>query len=284
MMTLRAAIIHMLLPRYAGGGLPAPFARWVRTGIAEDPALADLYTELRRLERAAAGGAPTSAGQHELLEAALFAELDLGAAPVKAASAAAGRLLPFAAAFASAALFVMAGSRDEGFGAGDLDARGGLLAADPLGVKVSCVRDDRVVDTATAGARRPSDSLACPAESLLAFALTNLSHDERYVFVVGVAGDGSMRWYAPFDRTASAFRVAPGKNNDVLPVLGDTRGMPADERVSLHVLLSDQPFSATDVDRQLAAAQRRGVPLGSIDRLPLPDIPLQARVDMVRRR
>lgn len=286
MMTLRAALAHALLPRYASGRLAEPWASWVKQGIAEDASLTEAYTALRRAEQVAAGRA-LSAGQRDLVEGALFAALASadGAQADRARavwSPPGRRALPLLAAVACIGAFFIVQPRDDAFGAGDLAARGAALARDPLGVKVSCVVDERVVDSATAGARRGSDALACPAGALLAFSLTNLSPEARHVFVIGVAPDGAPRFYAPFERDAQAVRVAAGTRDEVLPVLGDTRGMPADERVSLHVLLSDRPFSATDIERQLAGAQRRGAPLASLEKLPLPDVPLQARVDMVR--
>ena len=287
-MTLCSTLARMLLSRYAGGTLPRVMAQLVRDALAVDPALAEAYTALRRGERAAAGGAHTSASQRDLLEAALITSGARTNGP--------NRSILFAplAACASLAIFVIVsdtqtvgthavGPRSVGTHAvGTLAARSAALAQDPLGVKVSCVHEERVVDTATAGARRPSDALTCPADAMLAFSLTNLGQDERFVFVVGVAKDGGTRWYAPFDRTASSVRAAAGRDDEVLPVLGDMRGMPNDEHVTLHVLLSDAPFEARDVERQIVSAQRRGVPIGSVEKLPLPNIPLQARVDMVR--
>lgn len=283
-MSWRAAIAHLLLPRYSAGGLPPWLAGVVRQGLEESPDLAEAYTALRRAERGLAGATPrpaTSASQRELLEELLFAQLP---APTSEKAPAAGwaRALPVLAAAASVGLFVMvAADPEEGFSTADLAARGAALSAHPLGVRVSCVADERVVDDATAGARRASDRLECPRSGLLGFALTNLSTQARWVFVVGVAPDGAARWYAPFERSGAAFEAGAGADNQVLPALGALGGMPSDERVTLYVLLSDRPFSGADVERQLEAARGRGTPLGALDRLPLPDIPLQARIELL---
>lgn len=296
-MSPRSVLARLLLTRYAGGTLPHALAELVRRALDEDPVLAAAYTALRRGERAAAGGAHTSAAQRELLEATLFASTAVPSlAPVARDGMRRAPVAWFAplAACASLAIFVMvsdsadtAGTRADthavgSHAVGTLAARSAALSRDPLGVKVSCVHGKRVVDTATAGARRPSDALTCPADAMLAFSLTNLGSDERFVFVVGVAQDGGTRWYAPFDRAARAVRAQAGRDDEVLPVLGDMRGMPNDDHVTLHVLLSDRPFEARDLERQLAAARQRGVPIGSVEKLPLPDIPLQARVEMTR--
>lgn len=283
-MSLRSAFARLLLSRYAGGTLPRALAQLVRGALDEDPSLADAYTALRRAERAAAGGAHTSAGQRDVMEAALLGSLPSPVATVQPHPRASNAVFAPLAACASLAIFAMV-SDTQAVGShavGTLAARSAALAQDPLGVKVTCVHGDRVVDTATAGARRASDALTCPADAMLAFSLTNLGRDERFVFVVGVANDGGTRWYAPFDRAAKSVRAEAGRDDVVLPVLGDMRGMPDDDHVTLHVLLSDRPFAAPDIERQLDAAKRRGMPIGSVDKLPLPDIPLQARVDMVR--
>lgn len=287
-MSLRAAIAHLLLPRYAAGDLPPWLSRVVRDGLDESPDLAEAYTALRRAERAAPAATarrPTSAAQRELLEASLFAALPLPGAqtPARVTRRFAGAL-PVLAACASVGLFlVVANDRgeDDTFSAQDLSARGTELASHPLGVRVSCVADDRVFDDATAGARRPSDRLECPQDGLLGFAMTNLSERARWVFVVGVAPGGETRWYAPFERGGAAFEASAGADNQVLPALGALGSMPKDDHVTLYVLLSDRPFSGADVERQLEAARARGTPLGALDRLPLADIPLQARIELL---
>lgn len=312
MLSPRSLLARALLPVYANGRLPAAFAQFVRAALERDARLARTYTALRRLERAIAPGAPMSAAQRDLIERGVLASMEPPVVGGAGLARWASGWAPLAAATACVAVFGVIGrgerdARDElhelhelheldlaphfvyGVGDGDdLAARTAALAQEPLGVKVTCVHGDRVVDSATAGARRSSDAMRCPvgtsaAPALLAFAVTNLSDDERWMFVVGVAGDGSARWYAPFDREAKAVRAAPGADNKLLPALSDMSAMPADERVTLHVLMSDKPFLGDDVDRQLDAARQRGVPLGSLEKLPLPDIPLQARVDMVRR-
>lgn len=286
-MSWRAAIAHLLLPRYSAGRLPPWLAGVVRQGLHESPDLAEAYTALRRAERGLTSASPrpaTSVAQRELLEDGLFARLP-EPAPAERPASLWGRALPslpVLAAAASVGLFVVvAADPEEGFSTADLAARGVALSEHPLGVRVSCVADERVVDDATAGARRASDRLECPRSGLLGFSLTNLSAQARWVFVVGVAPDGATRWYAPFERGGVAFEAGAGADNQVLPALGVLGGMPSDPRVTLHVLLSDRPFSGADVERQLEAARGRGTPLGALDRLPLADIPLQARIELL---
>lgn len=284
-MSWRAAVAHLLLPRYAAGDLPPWLGRVVRDGLSESPDLAEAYGALRRAERLAPAPEqrrPTTAAQRELLEASLFATLPPTAEPRPAR-----RWVPALPALAAAAcvgLFVLVanpGAESDAFSAGDLAARGAALSAHPLGVRVSCVAGERVLDDATAGARRASDRLECPRDGLLGFAMTNLSEEARWVFIVGVAPDGATRWYAPFERGSSAFEAGAGADNQVLPALGALAGMPHDPRVTLYVLLSDRPFTGADVERQLEAARARGTPLGALERLPLADIPLQGRIELL---
>ncbi len=271
-------LMSLLLPRYAAGTLSPFLARRVRAALAADPALAAAYDALRRAERAASGQ-PLSSGQRETLEALLFSGPLSGESPAPAVARGRVGWSAWGSALAAAAVVAFAVVRVDppahGPGSvGALEARGAHIAKDPVGVKVSCLtRDNAIVDTATAGARRALDVLRCPASSLLAFSTTNLSHETRQVFVVGVAPDGSRRWYAPF--TGASVAVGPGVIDNVLPSLADTLGMPGGD-VTLFVLVSDTAFSADQLERQL---KKSALPLGHLDRLPV-DVPLQARIEL----
>jgi hypothetical protein len=288
---LRRSLTWMLLPRLAAGTLPGWLARPLHEAVRTDGELGRAYDALRRAERAAAAPAAApaavTAAQRDLLEA-----LVLGGPTAAPARARRFALPGAAAALAAAAVVgfvVLRPAGDDGgdraFPLGDLAARSERLHAEPLGVKVSCVRtvdgENQVVGSATAGARQSGDVLSCPHGSLLAFSTTNLGAETRHMFVVGVGEDGARRWYAPFDRDAAATAVPAGQVDAVLPTLADTSSMPADARLSLFILISDEPFDAAAVERQLASSALRGVPLSRLERLPLMDVPLQGRIDVV---
>jgi hypothetical protein len=264
-----------LLPRYVAGTLPPFLARRVQAAIDRDLDLAAAYDSLRRAERRASGRSLSTA-QKDRIEAALFASPSPAAARSPML-----RLLPAFAAVAAAVCFVVVRAPEEKYGVGDLASRGVKISSAPVGVKVTCLdaKGAQVLGSATAGARRAMDVLTCPQSSLLAFSTTNLGKETRHVFVVGVAADGSRRWYAPFSPGAASVAVAPGVVDDVLSSVADTSGMVAGP-VSLYVLVSDQPFSADDVEHALARGQKSGVPLGHLDRLPVDFVPLQARIDV----
>lgn len=287
----RRFLASKLLPQLAGGALPGWFSRTLHAAVRDDPELGARYDALRRIERAASGHSGVSRAQADLLENLV---LDAVAAPSPQRSRSLG-LSAGAGALAACALLVFAvipprmdDDVSAAFPVGELAARSARLEREPLGVKVTCLHADpqnaaaaSVVDTATAGARQSGDVLTCPRGSLVAFATTNLGAEARHVFVVGIGPRGDRRWYAPFDKGASATLVPPGQVDAVLPTLADTAGMPPDSRVSLFVLLSDQPFEASAIERQLESSARKGVPLQSLERLPLVDVPLQARIDVV---
>ncbi len=289
----RRLLAQALLPRYATGALPRPLRALVRRHLESDAELAAVYQALRRAERAAAHGAELSAGQLDLIEANLLDAIErqpahtsahMGRVPRSWGAAWAGAAWSGAlAAGALGILFVLArpaGHDASPFGVGDLAARAAALQEHPLGVSVACVLGDVVIDSASAGARDSGDTLRCAKGGLLAFSTTNLAGEVRHVFVVGIAKDGARRWYAPFDKGASSVAVPAGQVGQLLPTLADTSALPDDD-VTLFVLLSDQPFTGADVERQLAASERRGVPLGHLERLPV-GVPLQGRIDVVR--
>lgn len=261
-----------LLPRYAGGGLPAPVARFVRRAIDSDVEVAAAFAALNAVDAFVLKGdglSPgLSAGQKDRMLTALFDDLDTGASDVTAAAPARSwwaPIAPFAGAAACVGLFVVAGNN------GDLAARGGASA--PLGVRVRCVDGGVVTDEATAGARQTGADLDCGQGSLLAFSATNLQKAERFVFVVGVSDSGERVWLPPFTSDSQARAVAAGTTDDVIDTLAP---MPSDG-VTLFVLLDDQAFSADDVERRLAAAARNGTPLGQLEKLPV-DVQAQGRL------
>lgn len=277
----RHMLARSLLPRYAAGNLPGALRNWVAGRLHADGTLAAAYDALRRAERAAANGAPLSAGQLDLIEGAVLDALENQGAQKRSRMRTV--LLPAALAAGALAVVVVArppAGEDNPFGVGDLASRGAALQQHPLGMKVACVQGDVVVDSASAGARDSGDTLSCGKGGLLAFSTTNLAGETRHVFVVGVTRDGTRRWYAPFDKTAASVAMPAGQVDALLPTLADTSTMPDDD-VALFVLLSDQPFAAADVERQLAASERHGTPLGRLERLPV-GVPLQGRIELVR--
>ena len=283
-----------LLPRYVAGTLPAFAARFVAAALHDDPELAAAYDALRAAERVASLRS-ISVAQKNAIEAQLFGADTHAAHGARGAHEAHGAhgahgaprrarfgvVLPLVAATAAALCFVVVREPTPAYGVGDLEGRGARIAADPVGVKVTCL--DRAgtssIGSATAGARRAMDALQCPASSLMAFSTTNLGKEMRHLFVVGVAADGSRRWYAPFTPGTSAVAVAPGVVDDVLSSVADTANMPVGP-VTLFVLVSDEPFSADDVEHALSSGERSGIAIGRVDRLPLDFVPLQARIDV----
>ena len=284
-MPLLHPFLASLLPRYASGALPLWLARMVERALQRDPLLAHAYDALRRSERLAAG-TTLSPGHTDLLESFIFGDLAPvdRASPQRALGWASLRAASLPAAMAAASFVVFAGFAtqrvDDGFSLGALTARGEALAKDAVGVKISCVSADRerVLATATGGARRRADSFTCPHGSLMAFSTTNLGAQTRHVFVLGIAEGGERRWYAPFGRDSGSIPVAAGAVDEVLPSLADTAPMPKGP-VALFVLISDTPFAAGALERELSASERR-LPLAKLPRLPV-DVPLQARIDLL---
>lgn len=298
MKMLRRALAWKLLPRLAAGTLPAWLAARLHETVRSDPELGRAWDGLRRAERAAAPGLSVSMSvtnaQADLLEALVLGAVRPEPSRRRLAVPGVAGALAAAAVVAFVVVRPAAGpaSADQAFPIGDLAARGERLKTEPVGVKVTCLARGaamgtgaaQVLDAATAGARQTGDVLTCPTGSLLAFSTTNLGQETRHVFVVGVGPDGSRRWYAPFESNADAMAVPAGQVDVVLPTLADTSTMPADPRVSLFVLISDAPFAATSIERQLQSSAQRGLPLSSLERLPLVDVPLQARIDVVSAR
>ena len=281
-MTLRSALARRLLPRLVAGTLPVWAARLVHAWVREDAQLTALYDAERRAET---NDNQLSSSQLELIESLILADHNHvdGSLSRRVPAFVAGGAL----AAAAAVLFLVVrtptdAERGQHISVGDLEARGQRLASAPLGVKVTCLSSDakRVLGTATAGARQSGGRLACPLGSVLAFSTTNLAQEPRHLFVVGVAGDGKLRFYSPFDEAGASLLMPPGKSDALLSTLADTKNMPKDDGVSLFVLVSDKAFDARDIERQLARAEKKGVPLKSVDRLPI-DVPIQSRIDML---
>jgi hypothetical protein len=282
----RRPIVSFLMPWLAAGRLPSPLASVVHRWLREDVELATLYHALRRCELARGVPAPLSAGQRDLLESLVLAAATHERRATSGAAAGVAGVLAVASVLAFAVLPQRpADPGEHAFPIGDLAARGERLKQDALGVKVTCLgeRDGApsALGSATGGARHSGDTLPCPRGSLLAFSTTNLGSQPRHVFVVGIGADGAPRWYAPFSRDAAARVVPAGQVDAALPVLADTSTMPDDAAVTLFVLMSDQAFTASSVERQIASSSRRAVPLKHLERLPLVDIPLQARIDLL---
>ena len=231
-----------------------------------------------RAERLARPGAPgLSAAQVDFLEAQVLASVPM---PPRARVVRALPAFGVAAALVVAVVLLRPASHD-GFGVGELTERGERLKSAPLGVRVSCLRGEAVVGSATAGARQSGDALACARGDLLAFSLTNLDAGEapRYAFVLGIADDGSRRWFAPFLSSAGAATIEPGALDRVLPIVADTAALAPQEHLTLFVLMSDQPFDGGSIARQLDGAQRSGLGLARLERLPV-NVPVQAHIDV----
>lgn len=266
----RAAALW-LLPRYAGGSLPSPLARLVKSAIDQDVEVATAYAALREAERALLRDRTSlSAGQKDLLLASLVEALPAESQSQHASSlssrwSSAG---PVVAAAACLGLFIVGGADDK-------TARGSNSQG-PLGVRVRCVSngDNGVVtDEATAGARQTGADLDCAKDSLLAFSATNLQAAPRYVFVVGIDDQGERVWLPPFLEHTEARDLPAGSTDAMI----DTLAPMPQKGVTLFVLLDDEAFGGDDVERRVAAAVRSGVPVGSIDKLPV-DVFAQGRM------
>lgn len=247
--------------------------------VLERPALRSLYDAQRREERKRRGDPPVTEAQVALLERLVLDEVRQREAREAPGSA---RRFAFAGvAVAAASLIAVllvprqieepARWRARGLGEG---AR--------VGVKLRCVSADqkRVLDEAEAGARARSDRLRCPHGALLAFSVTNLETEPRYVFAVGLGDDGGLRFFAPFHKDARAVLVEPGAVDRLLEPLADTAPLPKDERVSLFLLSGKERLHGHEVEARLSAAPLRQH-LRKAARLPLP-ADVQARIEIVR--
>lgn len=272
-----------LAERLVDGRLTGFVARAVHARIRRDPAWSRRYDLLRRVERAAAGGTAFSAGQRAMVKEMLFAAAAAPAPePAPARSWVWGGGL--ATACAAAALFVAVRAPVEDQ---TLVARGVDLASIHVGLRARCLdaAGAKVVDEAEAGtAGRVKDPvLSCPKDGLVAFSATNLGAAPRHLLVVGVAPDGSLRWYAPFQKQGGSVAVAPGAVDAVLGAVADTRAMAPDDEVALFALFAERPVSSADAADAVRRARERGLNLRALTRLPI-DVDAQARIDLVRGR
>ncbi len=278
-MRLPDTLVDRLLVAYATGRLPSFVARRVRAQLNADPELAAMYDALCRAERVAASAALTHGQRERLALAVLDGSEALRGTHVSITKRLMAHAAPVTLAAAAAGLFLFVGTGD---GLTARSASGAGNAAHeraPLGVKATCLSADgvRLIDSATVGAARTADRLTCPAGSLIAFSTTNMGDQARHVFVVGVTAAGERRWYQPFGEAASV-AVPAGTVDQVLSPVADTRGM-GTEPVSLHVLITDTPLSAREVENELSAAIDRGMSVGRAERLPI-DVALQARIEL----
>ena len=98
--------------------------------------------------------------------------------------------------------------------------------------------------------------------------MTNLDAEAVYVYTVGVADDGHLRFISPFDESSSSLRIAPNSVDSPLDVVADTTALPPDEHIALFTLFSPKALRGADVARTLRDAQQRSVRVQSLDRLP----------------
>lgn len=277
---------RLLLRALLGGWLPRAWAQGVHRAIAKDAAWSAAYDAARRAERAASlpGGKRRafSAGQIDLVEDLIFAQLDAAQTQqgpqTQPAPAWWQQWMPLAAAAALVVVFVNVPSNvDDAYTARGGDAAEGAR----VGVRARCIDKDarRVVDEAEAGPRAPADSLRCPRGSLLSLSVTNLDDADVYVYAVGVADDGALRFFSPFDEPASSVKVARGTVDDPLDVVADTAAFPDDKGVALFTLFSARPLRGPDVARTLRDVQQRTGHVQALDRLPFDA--LTTRIDLL---
>jgi hypothetical protein len=273
-------IATALLPRYCQGSLPSVVMAWMRAQLQTNAALAAMYDGLRAAERASAGHDGMSAGQldnmwkhlDELLDA------DVVAADTRKQRWSFGAVGATMGAVAIAAAIVWwprsVGEGVDG-GLGTLTSRAAAMDQAPLGMRVRCLQDNKVTADASAGARQHASTLQCGSLGLLAFSATNLSQEVRYAFVVGVDAENHVVFVPPFTAQTSALAVAAGRVDDVMESLMPMSA--AGDGLTLFVLMSDAPFDGGDIAQRLRSAQRAGLSLKSLDRLPV-DVPVQARI------
>lgn len=274
---IRSALARRLLPRLVAGTLaPSWLARVVHGWVRADATLNAEYDALRRIELEQQQVSLTG-DQLALIERFVLAGVD-GPQEAKRARRAWPALSGAVVAACIAVFFVIRTPGGSVGVVGDLAARGRAMATSPLGLKVSCVDGEqrRVLDEATAGARQSGGRLSCPRGDLLAFSTTNLGKETRHFFVLGVSADGSRHLFSPFE--GMALPVSSGTVDAPLSRVNETASL-LDEEMALFVFISDEPFSARSVEQQLDDAERQGIPLSRIDRLPV-DVPVQARIDV----
>lgn len=271
--------VQRALTSWIDRGAPRWVERRVRAAIARAPTWSRWYDQLRELEQLAAKR-PVGVRQLEALEHAVLASVQ------EPATARANPWLrplgALAAAAACALVFVRLEGVDRPAAPATYTHRSASdTGAAPVGARVRCLSRDgaRVLDDAEAGPRAPADRLACPADALLTFSLTNLDERPRHVFAVGIGEDGRLLWYEPFGPTGAAIEVAAGEVDRSLEVAADLSRLPRQERATVHLLFSDHAIDGAWLKRNLAGAARAGVLSPALERLPV-DVQDQARVEL----
>lgn len=267
---LRRALTHHLL----SGDLPGPLARWTHRRIGQNAQWRAAYNEMRAAEKAATAEDAFTESQLGLLEGAVLASV---AAP---SSTRARWAVGLVAASLTAALLVVVAPTLRSSGTDELVARS--AGAPTVGLRVRCleegshdVRSDAVLSVA-----RPGASLRCPAASVLAFSVTNLSPEDAHVLLVGVRRDGEPLWFAPFSEGGRSLPVGRGVVDEIVDVVATTGGMELGQRVTLFALFDDAPIDAGAVAREMRGASSRGLALHAVDRLPV-GVAAQSRADLI---
>ena len=259
--------------------VPVGIRRRARAWVETRPAARSFYDKVASTASVLDGGMPQA--QKDLVEGALFAnwtpdglEETQPAGTTKLTS----RVPLFGAiAAACAALLMVTQLPDDDI----LQARGSG-ADGALGVTFSCLVGDeggyRVDRTLSVGSDRTVGALQCPTDAILSLAGTNLRKDAKGVFVVGVDDHGDVHWMAPFDAESPA-QTLPANVRASSFDIGVPLTTLAGQRLTFHVLLDDDVVSHADVRASLDAAERKGVRLESLARLPV-DVTQQARLHL----
>jgi hypothetical protein len=276
------ALRDALARRLLDGELSPSLTRFVHERVGRSESWRAEYSALRAAQRAAADDVPLARGQRDALEGLLFSS---GGAVAEASppSRAPRALLvgAAAAALALALVVVLPSSSNQApapmAGADEWQSRG----ADALrvGVRVRCLSDGaepKVLSETLLGAGLPGAPVACPADGLLAFSVTNLAERDHGVFVLGVRDDGELLWYAPFERAGAGIHVEAGVVDRPLSVAASLDELDHGAGATLFAVFARSAPDGPALERELRAAAARGLALGSLDRLPVESV-AQAR-------
>ena len=265
-----------LLSRLLAGTLPPKLASRLHQSIARDPEWLSAYDVLRQAERRAAGNVDVTEAQVALFERIVVAQAAATAPSRTAPRAALG--LALAAAAAVAVFIAVPRPSEEGWA-----TRSASPHDSKIGVRVRCLvsapRGTRLLSESVLSPEQRPAQLSCPSDGLLAFSVTNLASAPRHVFLVGIGARNELRWYAPFEPQAGSVQVGAGEVDRVLETLAELKGLPAEERVTLFALFSDEPVDGVSLEARLKDARARGIPLSKVDRLPV-GVQLQARAEL----
>jgi len=273
----RSAWRLWLLRVLSSRACPTSLVRVLHRAIRNDPAWSAAYDEQRRLERIASR-ASLSAGQVDLVEELLFAELG-APAPAPAPTPEPRRwLIPVGALGVAAIVAVVVIKPPSPSPSSSWTARG-VDDAPRVGVRARCIEGQTIVGQGEAGPRGPDARVHCPRGALLALSLTNLDAVDSFVYVVGITGAGELRFVAPFTESSSSVAIAAGTVDRPIDVVADTGAFAADERITLLALFSPHALQGPQVARTLRDVTQRGVRVQAIDRLPL--AALTARLELV---